>query len=114
MLEEMAMRAARGDSFAFETTLSGKAYLRQIAQWRSSGYRVKLFFLSLPDAETAIARVALRVRQGGHSIPEGVIRRRFAAGIDNFHRYYKMAVDSWILYDNRGVEPVPVDMGEKQ
>jgi predicted ABC-type ATPase len=112
MLEEIALCAARGDSFAFETTLSGKGYLKQIAGWRAMGYLVKLFFLSLPDAETAIARVAMRVRQGGHDIPEAVIRRRFAAGIDNFQRYYRSAVDSWVLYDTMGAEPVPVDMGE--
>ena len=112
MLEEIALCAARGDSFAFETTLSGKGYLRQIAGWRAMGYLVKLFFLSLPDAETAIARVAMRVRQGGHDIPEAVIRRRFAAGIDNFQRHYRSAVDSWVLYDTMGAEPVPVDMGE--
>ena len=103
MLEDIASCAQRGESFAVETTLSGLGYLRQIEQWRAQGYRVKLFFLSLPDADVAVARVALRVRQGGHDIPEAVIRRRFAAGLDNFHRRYKHAV-----------ELVPLDMGENQ
>ena len=85
MLEEIAMRSARGDSFAFETTLSGKGYLRHIAQWRASGYRASLIFLGLPDAETAIRRVAWRVQQGGHHIPDAVIRRRFVKGLANFH-----------------------------
>jgi len=52
--------------FAFETTLSGKGYLSRIAEWRAQGYHVSLMLLSLPNAETAIARVASRVRQGGH------------------------------------------------
>lgn len=112
MLEEIDLSAGRGESFAFETTLSGLSYLRRIEQWRASGYRVSLFFLSLPNAETAIARVASRVRQGGHDIPEPVIRRRFAAGLDNFHRRYKLAVDDWVLYDNTGAEPVPLEWGE--
>lgn len=112
MLQEMAMRAARGDSFAFETTLSGKGYLRQIAQWRRDGYVVSLYFLSLPNAETAIERVRSRVEQGGHNIPEGVVRRRFTSGLDNFHRHYKLAVDDWGLYDNTGVEPVLIEWGE--
>ena len=114
MLEEIALCARRGDSFAFETTLSGLGYLRQIKQWRALGYRVSLFFLSLPNAETAIARVASRVRQGGHDIPEAIIRRRFVAGLKNFQSHYKLAVDDWALYDNSGAEPVMLEWGEKQ
>jgi predicted ABC-type ATPase len=114
MLKEMEQCARRGESFAFETTLSGLGYLRQIARWRAQGYRVSLVFLALPNAETAIARVASRVRQGGHGIPEPVIRRRFAAGWDHFHRRYRQAVDDWVLYDNAGVEPIILEWGENQ
>ena len=81
MLEEIAGCVRRGESFAFETTLAGFSYLARIRQWRAKGYHVSLFFLCLPDAETAIARVAERVRQGGHDIPAEVIRRRFTAGL---------------------------------
>jgi predicted ABC-type ATPase len=110
MLEEMASCTRRGDSFAFETTLSGLTYLRQIEKWRASGYRISLFFLALPNVETAIARVASRVRQGGHNIPEAVIRRRFVAGLENFRLHYKDAVDDWALYDNSGTEPVLLEL----
>jgi predicted ABC-type ATPase len=58
MLKEINRHVAAGISFAFETTLSGLAYAQQIPQWQAVGYRVKLIFLSLPDAEMAIARVA--------------------------------------------------------
>lgn len=112
MLEEIALCAQRGESFAFETTLSGAGYLRRIRQWRALGYRVSLFFLSLPIAEIAIARVAERVRQGGHDVPEPVIRRRFTAGLRNFHERYKMAVDDWALYDNAGSTPALLEWGE--
>ncbi|BBK40872.1 hypothetical protein STVA_08920 [Allostella vacuolata] len=112
MLEEIEQCARRGESFAFETTLSGLVYLRHIAAWRAQGYRVSLFFLTLPNAETAMARVAARVRQGGHDIPEPVIRRRFAMGWDNFEKRYRQAVDDWALYDNAGAEPVMLEWGE--
>lgn len=112
MLEEIARCVERRESFAFETTLSGLGYLRHIAEWRRLGYRVSLFFLSLPNAETAIARVAARVRQGGHNIPDAIIRRRFALGRDNFQRHYALAVDDWALYDNTGIEPVMLEWGE--
>ncbi|MDR3159150.1 MAG: zeta toxin family protein [Zoogloeaceae bacterium] len=112
MLKEIESYARRGESFAFETTLAGLGYLRHIARWRAKGYRVSLFFLSLPDAEAAIARVAGRVRQGGHDIPESVIRRRFAAGWDNFLRRYRATVDDWALYDNAGEIPAMLEWGE--
>ena len=114
MLEEIARCARRGESFAFETTLSGLGYLRHIAGWRAQGYRASLFFLTLPNAETAIARVAARVRQGGHDIQEPVIRRRIAMGWNNLQRHYKQAVDDWAVYDNAGAEPAMLEWGENQ
>lgn len=114
MLQEMEQCARRGESFAFETTLSGLGYLRHIAAWRAQEYRVSLFFLTLPNEETAIARVAARVRQGGHDIPEPVIRRRFALGWTNFQRRYRQAVDDWAMYDNAGAEPVMMAWGENE
>lgn len=113
MLEEVAACVHRGDSFAFETTLSGLSYLRHIKQWRAQGYHVSLYFLTLPNADTAIARVAGRVRQGGHDIPETVIRRRFAAGRRNFEQYYKARVNTWVEYDNAGEASGIVGMGRE-
>ena len=112
-LEAIAQHVARRESFAFETTLSGKAYARQIPQWRQLGYRVELFFLSLPSAETAVQRVAERVRQGGHDIPETTIRRRFVSGRRMFADVYQPMVDKWVLYDNAGDEPVMMDRSDK-
>jgi len=95
----------RGRSFAFETTLSGHTYLRRIDAWREKGYVVKLIFLSLNSPEEAIARVATRVQQGGHSVPAEVVRRRFAAGLRNFRELYRHKVDDWQWFDNSGPRP---------
>ena len=111
MLAEIDRLAAEGRSFAFETTLSGRGYLRRIDVWRRVGYRVTLLFLSLPSPELAIDRVRRRVLQGGHHIPEDVIRRRFTAGIDNLRGEYTARVDSWTLFDNAGEAPVLIEMG---
>ena len=105
MLQQIREHVDRGESFAFETTLSGRGYARRIPRWRSEGYRVKLFFLRLPTAEMAIGRVAQRVLEGGHDVPEAVIRKRFDAGWRNFEQVYQDLVDGWILYDNSGDEP---------
>ena len=71
---------------------------------------VTLIFLSLPNVEMDLERVASRVIQGGHNVPEDVIRRRFEHGIKNFERY-KVLVDSWQLYDNSGVPPILQEEG---
>lgn len=112
MLEEVASHAASGRSFALETTLSGLTYARMIPVWRAAGYRVKLIFLALASADEAVARVAMRVRQGGHNIPPEVIRRRFAAGLKNFQTIYRQRVDVWQHYDNSGAVPQLLDEGE--
>lgn len=114
MLGEIADCVRKKESFAFETTLSGLNYLARIRHWREKGYHVTLYFLYLPDAETAIARVAERVRQGGHDIPEEVIRRRLRAGLRNFHKTYKTAVDAWALFDNSGETPVLLELEENR
>lgn len=112
LLEEVRQCVVKDESFAIETTLPGLGYLRHIEQWQAKGYRVSLFFLSLPDADAAVARVAERVRQGGHNIPEPVIRRRFVAGMNNFIQYYRDRVNDWALYDNIGSIPVLLKWGE--
>jgi predicted ABC-type ATPase len=113
MLEEIEECVAEGRSFAFETTLSGKSYLRKISHWQQVGYRVKLWFLSLPSEDVAISRVAERVIQGGHNIPEQIVRRRFKSGLENFHERYSKVVDSWAFFDNSGPEPKLIEWGVK-
>lgn len=109
MVQEIATHIRRRESFAFETTLSGLRYARLIPQWRKKGFSVKLIFLKLPNPEMAIARVAARIAQGGHAVPERVIRRRFATGWRNFQEIYKPLVNGWILYDNALDRPIYVD-----
>ncbi len=106
MLDLIANSVRRGESFAIETTLGGRGYARMIAAWKGAGYRVVIFFLELASVELAIQRVADRVAQGGHDIPEKVIRRRFIAGHNNFLVFYRSLADEWKHYDNSGDNPV--------
>lgn len=100
--------SARVD-FAFETTLAGRSYARMLKTFRQEGYRVVLFFLWLPSVELAVARVAMRVRQGGHHIPEADIRRRYSAGLKNFFGLYRSVIDAWWLYDASELPPVLIE-----
>ncbi len=95
-------------TFAVETTLAGKSYARLFLQMKGQGYRVVLFFLWLPEVEMAIARVANRVRQGGHSIPEEDIRRRYPAGLENFAQLYQSIADEWWLIAGGHGPPIEV------
>ncbi len=114
MMEEIKRHAASGENFAFETTLSGKTYAHLIPEWRTIGHEVKLIFLYLPDVAAAIERVKNRVRQGGHSVPEHTIRRRYEKGWNNFQHLYKQLVNAWVLYDNSGPRPRILDKGENK
>ena len=111
MLDEISRSAAEGGNFAFETTLSGLAYARRVAQWRGDGYTVKLIFLKLSSVDEALARVAMRVRQGGHDVQSDVIRRRFHAGWRNFEDVYRSSVNYWQCVDNSGPTPVLLNEG---
>ena len=81
MLQLISEYETRGESFAFETTLSGRTYANLIPRWQQQGCGVKLLFLQLPYPELAINRVRHRVREGGHNVPESIIRRRFHSGL---------------------------------
>jgi len=106
LLRKIDDNVARNESFAFESTLSGKNYIKRIEDWKNKGYRIIILFLKLPDENMAIARVRQRVSEGGHSVPNETIKRRFTKGWRNFEKYYKGLVDEWILFDNSGETPV--------
>jgi predicted ABC-type ATPase len=99
-----ALAEARQD-MAFETTLASHFLLPRIRSMQALGYRFHLFFLWLPNADTAVKRVASRVASGGHNIPEEVIRRRYERGLENFFNHYSPAADSWTLFDNAALPP---------
>lgn len=90
------------NSFAFETTLSTKSYIGLIKKAQERNYEVILLFLALDSQELAIKRVQTRVQEGGHNIPQEVIKRRFKNGLKNLFNLYIPVVDKWILVDNSG------------
>ncbi|MCU0866794.1 MAG: zeta toxin family protein [Planctomycetes bacterium] len=100
MLEQMRGLAAARVDFAFETTLASRSFAPWLRKLRQQGYELLLVFVWLPSAELSIARVADRVRAGGHDVPEPTIRRRYPRGIANFVRIYRPLVDHFWCYDN--------------
>ncbi len=102
----------RGESFAFETTLSGKGYINKIKNWKTKQYEIIIYYLKIPSVEFAIERVKLRVTFGGHNVPEKDIIRRFERSWINFQQIYKPLADSWIVFDTSGNQPVILDESE--
>lgn len=101
-----------GQNFAFETTLSGRSYVRLLEEMKSKGYRVVLFFLWLPSSDMAITRVRSRVSQGGHDVPKDIIKRRYTAGLSNLFNRYRAIADTWRLYDASRLPPKVIVHGE--
>jgi predicted ABC-type ATPase len=106
VLKELSRLTNSRQNFAFESTLSGRTYLRLIAQWRKAGYRIEIVFLSLPSVQLALQRIAARVQQGGHHVPRADVLRRFKRSWNNFLESYKPLAHTWSVYDNSGKTPL--------
>jgi predicted ABC-type ATPase len=76
-------------SFCFESTLSGLTYVKMLKGWKASGYRLEIIFLRLNSPRLALNRIAGRVKQGGHDVPQKDVLRRFNRGWKNFETVYK-------------------------
>ena len=113
MIQHINGCVSRNESFAFETTLSGKGYIKKIREWKAQKYEIIIYYLKVPTVEFAIERVKLRVSLGGHNVPEQDIIRRFERSWINFQQTYKPLADSWIVFDTSGSQPVIIDESEE-
>lgn len=107
-LSAIEARIAAKEDFAFETTLSGRNYLKLVERLQSEGWTVELIYLALPDVAVSKARVAERVAHGGHNIPEADIERRFPRSLRNLFVDYSRVVDYCLCAMNLGAERVLV------
>lgn len=104
MLDKIHSLAAQKENFAFETTLASRTFSTWIPQLKNQGYQFHLIFLWLKSPDLAVFRVKERVKNGGHSVPEKTIKRRYTSGLKNFFNLYKPLADSWQFYDNSNAE----------
>jgi predicted ABC-type ATPase len=108
MIEEIEEYRRQRVDFAFETTLAGRTYLRLLKDMKKEGYYIRLFFLWLQSPDLALRRVKERVSMGGHDVPAQTILRRFDRGLYNLFHLYRPLLDSWMLFDNSGEEPIVI------
>ena len=93
----------RRETFALESTLSGKTYIRLFQRARKLGYEIELHYLWLSSPAQAIARVKQRVQQGGHHVPAADIRRRFKRSLILLHDDYLPLATRWAVWDSRSL-----------
>jgi predicted ABC-type ATPase len=106
LLKEFSRFVEKRETFAVESTLSGKTYLKPIKQAQRHGFQIYLHYLWLPNPSVAIARVRERVKKGGHNVPAADIRRRFKRGLENFTSDYAPLAARWAVWDSRPMPPV--------
>jgi predicted ABC-type ATPase len=100
MLKRIDELMGENATFSIETTLSSRSYAQLVHRAHDAGYKVTLIYFWLNSPELAISRVRQRVKEGGHNIPEDVIRRRYVSGIHNLFNIYMTSVDYWLIADN--------------
>lgn len=98
------LRGNGGSDFSIETTLAGVTYLSRLREAVARGWRVHLLYFTVASPELALARIARRVSEGGHDVPESDARRRFERSAANLSRYIELA-SLWRVFDNNGVQP---------
>lgn len=100
MLKRIREHISQETKFAFETTLSTRSYTNLLREAKKNNYDITLLFFWLNSPELAVKRVATRVNEGGHNIPEDVIRRRYERGLRNFFGIFRPIVTKWMFIDN--------------
>lgn len=100
MLQRINELLTKGETFAFETTLSTRSYKNKVEEAKQKGYTVMLLFFWLQQVEMAKERVRIRVAEGGHPIEDDVIERRYQKGIQNLFDIYLPMVDGAMIFDN--------------
>ena len=100
LLSELRELIDRHETFALESTLSGRTYVKLFENAKQHGYRIELHFVWIPDPSEAIRPRATTVIEGGHDVPADDIRRRFERGIQHLLDDYPPQANRWFLWDN--------------
>jgi len=105
VLERIAEFTNARTDFAFETTLSGRAYVPLLCRLKQFSFRLHMFYLWIPSAELALLRIRDRVESGGHNVPERDVRRRFGRSLANLFTLYRPLFDTLHFSDNSSDTP---------
>jgi len=96
-LARIAELIAAGESFGFETTLSGRGHLKLLADAKASGYEIHLYYLWMPMAAMLPVRIRHRVLDGGHDVPRDDVMRRYERSRENLRDYAALADKAYVF-----------------
>ena len=96
----------QGLSFVTESTFSHPSKLDLIEDAQQAGFRVVLYHVNVRSPDLSVHRVAARVREGGHDVPEDKIRERYARN-GALIRRAAMRADYAFVYDNSMLNQAP-------
>lgn len=105
LLKDIKSKIQRGESFAFESTLSGLTYATLLKEAKNNNFKITIYFIFLKKVSLNLARIRKRVSEGGHNIPSKTVRRRHLRCFENFWNIYRHLVDEWTILDNSTVKP---------
>lgn len=90
---------SEGISFNQETTLSGRSIVKNIKVAKENGFFVEMNFIGIESPKLAKERIKLRVKKGGHGIPDDAVERRYIESLENL-KLVKNICDRINIYDN--------------
>jgi len=106
--EKAVWRAlAEGRSIAVETVLSSEKFIPVVVAARRRKYQTRLIYVALPSVDEALARIASRVRSGGHDVPSDSVQTRWSKSHDNLVRLLPL-IDDVLVFSNAASIPVLV------
>jgi predicted ABC-type ATPase len=105
LLSDIKNKIQKGESFAFESTLSGLTYSTLLNNAKLQGYKIVIYFVFLNTIKLNLSRIKKRVKQGGHNIPTKTVKRRHLRCFDNFWNIYRPMADEWMVLDNSEKKP---------
>jgi predicted ABC-type ATPase len=108
LISEIKNRLAQGETFSFESTLSGRTWVKLLTEAKMKGYEITIYFLYLKKVKDNLKRIEKRVKMGGHPIPKESVLRRHPRCFNNFWNLYRPLCDNWFILDNSRNKPMRV------
>lgn len=105
LIGEVKSLIGKGESFCFESTLSGRTWFSILKKAKIDGYKIIIYFIYLNKVGMNLQRIRERVKAGGHNIPTAAVKRRYPRAFDNFWNMYRSISDDWYVFDNSNTKP---------
>lgn len=94
-----------GRSFCFETVFSHPSKIDFLARAKALDYQIILVFIHLEQVTLNKARIAQRVRDGGHFVPDDKVIERIPRTLINVKKAIPLCDQVWVLDNSLAEQP---------